>query len=115
VESRSSRKRAAITRTKYRRDAIWCNTIKPPSKDKRPASNVAASDLAPKGDGTGRNGVAGMAMSAGSGDDAHASASPDSYGNPAASSPRINLHCAATRCRNLSFLLRGCAFAVDSA
>jgi len=33
-----------------------------------------------------------MAMSAGSGDDAHASASPNSYGNSAASSPRINLH-----------------------
>jgi hypothetical protein len=65
VESRLSRKRAAITRAKYRRDVISCNTIKPPSEDKRPASNVAASDLAPTGDRPGRNGVAGMAMSAG--------------------------------------------------
>ena len=91
MESRSSRKRTAITR-----DVISCNTIKPPSEDKRPAPNVAASDQAPTGDRPGRNGVAGMAMSAGSGDDAHASASPDYHGSPAASSPRINLHCAAS-------------------
>ena len=96
MESRSSRKRAAIACAKPRRDAISRNTIKPPSEDKRPASNVAVSNLAPTGDRPGRNGVAGMAMSAGSGGDAHASASADSYGNPAASSPPINLHCAAS-------------------
>jgi hypothetical protein len=59
------------------------------------ASNVAASDLARTGGRPVINGVAGMAMSAGSGGDAHASASRDSYDNPAASSPPINLHCAA--------------------
>jgi len=53
----------------------------------------AVSNLAPTGDRPGRNGVTGMAMSAGSGGDAHASASADSYGNPVASSPPINLHC----------------------
>ena len=94
MESRSSRKRAAIACAKPRRDAILRNTIKPPSEEKRPVSNVAVIDLAPTGDRPGRNGLVGMAMSAGSGGDAHASASADSYGNPAASSPPINLHLA---------------------
>ena len=65
MESRSSRKRAAIACAQPRRDAISRNTIKPPSEGKRPASNVAVSNLAPTGDRPGRNGEAGMAMSTG--------------------------------------------------
>jgi hypothetical protein len=67
VESRSSRKRAAIAWAKPRRDAISRNTIKRPLEDKRRASKVAVSDLAPTGDRPGRNGVAGTAMGAPSG------------------------------------------------
>src|SRR3979411_469323 len=63
----------------------------PPSDDRRPASNVAVSGLPATGDRPGKIGVAFMAMGGGSGGDAHASAStPDSYANPAASSPPIS-------------------------
>jgi hypothetical protein len=89
VESCSSRKQATIVWAKPRREAISRNT-KPQSEDKRPASNVAVSGLAPTGDMPGRNGVACMAMGGGSGGDAHASAStPDSYAKPTASSSPI--------------------------
>jgi hypothetical protein len=74
VESRSSRKRRQSPALSPD-VTISRNTIKPPSEDKRPASKVAVSDLAATGDRPGRNGIAGMAMSAGSGGDAHASAS----------------------------------------
>ena len=74
--------------------AISRNTIRPPSDDRRPASNVAVSDLAATGDRPGRMGIACMAMDGGgSWRRARSASTPECYAKPTASSPPIiSLH-----------------------